>query len=708
MPPEQVGPDNKTKRPFRARHRSGSVLLLGFLCITACSNEVVAPAESRDVGIQDRPSRSLSPGPSAALTASIPASILFSQTSIPLRLPNDINGSGLVVGEVVDDVAAYWTETDGRVVLGGAGGSSGHSSLVDLNASGIAVGRTVLGGQIVLTRWSQPTNAYEVLPTQFDRNFAQAINDNGAVTGFHDGSGGRPFYRSPAGGNVVMLSFAPSFFSGISTDMNNAGAITGYLNLTGNGPRHTVVWSSFTAAPIDLGTLGGFLSEGHAINEGGDIVGWSEVSPGNPTRHAALWPSSGGIIDLRSWPNPCPGTSEAADVSDTGVIVGKCNGRPVLWTATEGMRYLAPGGGEARAINNDHLIIGTSSLGGTLWKPLNAAPIADAGGPYEGQEGSPVPLSAAGSSDPDGDAITYEWDFGDGSTGTGVEPSHTYADNGTYVVSLTVTDARGVTSAAAVTTAVIGNVAPKLASFSGTSDPIALVNGQATASFTALFADAGAADIHNGSISCDGGTGGTASVEETGGSGEITGVCVFSSPGVYSVAMTVSDNDGGSDSETASQYVVIFDPSGGFVTGGGWINSPAGAYSADHSLTGKATFGFVSKYQKGATIPDGKTEFQFHAGSFNFSSLSYQWLVVAGARAQFKGDGTVGGQSGYGFLLTAIDGQLSGGGGTDRFRIKIWNKSSGAVVYDNVAGAADGIDTASTHELGGGSISIKK
>src|SRR5436853_5047343 len=81
-------------------------------------------------------------------------------------------------------------------------------------------------------------------------------------------------------------------------------------------------------------------------------------------------------------------------------------------------------------------------------------------------------------------------------------------------------------------------------------------------------------------------------------------------------------------------YVVIYDPSAGFVVGGGWIYSPAGALITDPHAAGKANFGFVSRYKKGASVPDGNTEFQFKAGDLNFKSASYQWLVVSGARAQ--------------------------------------------------------------------------
>jgi hypothetical protein len=149
--------------------------------------------------------------------------------------------------------------------------------------------------------------------------------------------------------------------------------------------------------------------------------------------------------------------------------------------------------------------------------------------------------------------------------------------------------------------------------------------------------------------------------------------------------------------------IVVYDPSAGFVTGGGWINSPAGAYRPDQSLAGKANFGFVSKYQKGATIPTGQTEFQFQTGNLNFHSESYQWLIVTAnfSKAQFKGTGTINCVSGYSFMLTAWDGN------PDRFRIKIWKTSDNTVVYDNNYLAPDDID-AMPMAISGGSIVIHK
>ncbi len=81
-------------------------------------------------------------------------------------------------------------------------------------------------------------------------------------------------------------------------------------------------------------------------------------------------------------------------------------------------------------------------------------PTALADGPYELFPNLSVAMSGAGSSDPDGDALTYAWSFGDGSGGTGPTVSHSYAAPGTYAVRLIVTDIRGL-SDTIFTTAVI-------------------------------------------------------------------------------------------------------------------------------------------------------------------------------------------------------------------------------------------------------------
>ena len=175
--------------------------------------------------------------------------------------------------------------------------------------------------------------------------------------------------------------------------------------------------------------------------------------------------------------------------------------------------------------------------------------------------------------------------------------------------------------------------------------------------------------------------------------------------GVYAIRTTIVGTD--YDGEGITAYLSVYDPNGGFVTGGGWINSPAGAFRADVTRTGRATFGFNAKYKKGSNEVTGDTEFQFSAGDMKFKSSSHDAmsLVIAGRKALYKGTGTINGTGSYKFMLSAIDGQANNGVDPDTFRIRIWD-AGGTLVYDNQP--LDGEEVDPTTTLGGGSIVVHK
>lgn len=200
---------------------------------------------------------------------------------------------------------------------------------------------------------------------------------------------------------------------------------------------------------------------------------------------------------------------------------------------------------------------------------------------------------------------------------------------------------------------------------------------------------------------------GSSSAGQPVGEGHVAANHHFASAGVYTVIVTVIDPEG-AEATSKFEYVVVYDPGAGFVTGLGWLQSPAGAYAPDPGMTGTALFGFASKYQRGILVPIGVTEFYVNAARFNFLSTSYDWLVVKGPRAQYRGTGRINGQGSYGFILTATDGQSPQGGGTDRLRLKIWDKTTGHVIYDNRRGVTDDVDGADPQAIGGGSIVIQK
>jgi hypothetical protein len=224
-----------------------------------------------------------------------------------------------------------------------------------------------------------------------------------------------------------------------------------------------------------------------------------------------------------------------------------------------------------------------------------------------------------------------------------------YPDNGVFTVLGRIKDKDG-GSSDYTSSVTVHNVAPTVGPITAPVDP-AQVNEEVNAS--ADFTDPGVLDTHTAEWEWGDGSTSAGTVTETDGSGSVSGTHSYDTPGVYTIKLTVTDKDGGIG-ESIYQFVVVYDPSGGFVTGGGWIDSPAGAYTPDPTLTGKANFGFVAKYKKGANKPDGNTQFQFKAGDLNFHSSEYEWLVVAGARAKFKGSGTINGSGDYGFMLTAI------------------------------------------------------
>ncbi len=235
--------------------------------------------------------------------------------------------------------------------------------------------------------------------------------------------------------------------------------------------------------------------------------------------------------------------------------------------------------------------------------------------------------------------------------------------------------------------------APEIQQITG---PLAPVKSGISAQLSAIIKNSEISENYTVTWDWKDGSTTTETVSET----TLTASHTYTQPGVFAVSLTVQEEE--LDPVTAIyEFVVVYDPTAGFVTGGGWFTSPAGAYKADETLEGKATFGFVSRYKKGKTIPDGNTEFQFKAGGLNFHSESYEWLVVnqASSRAQYKGKGTINGASApngspYKFMIWAIDGS------PDTFRIKIWWEDGAAeqVVYDN------GVDQA----IGGGSIVVHK
>ncbi|HEU4389039.1 MAG TPA: endo-1,4-beta-xylanase, partial [Blastocatellia bacterium] len=273
---------------------------------------------------------------------------------------------------------------------------------------------------------------------------------------------------------------------------------------------------------------------------------------------------------------------------------------------------------------------------------------------------------------------------------------------GTTTITWTATDVAG-NSASCTQTITVTNPSP----VANITSPVggAFFAAGAPISFTGAFTDnpggTHAAQWQFGSVTQAG------SLSES--TGAITGAFSFATPGIYTVSLTVTDGCGGSNltSSVAGKpaIVFIFDPISGKVTCDGQIDSPPGAVSANPGMSGKATFALSCQYKSGALPPKGTTQFTF--GTLGFQASSFEFLVVSGAKAAFRGVGKINGGGNFGFMLSLIDGDLKGAGNVDRLRMKIWDKNNNdAVVYDSQIGAPDTADPAAP--LTSGNVTVHK
>jgi len=206
--------------------------------------------------------------------------------------------------------------------------------------------------------------------------------------------------------------------------------------------------------------------------------------------------------------------------------------------------------------------------------PNNNRPMANAGGPYTGHEGSLITFDGSDSSDPDGDSLMYRWDFdNDGLWDTGwsssPEASHTWSDDYTGTVVLEVRDSRsaGALMDGTITSVTVNNVAPSIDDLVMTppnqANPEFILPTVHEPLFRAPTTDPGSDDLifiwdwddgtddttiyYNDGVGPDPypspwGTYPFSATEQIG--------HIYSEPGTYTVALTVEDDDEGVDTAT--------------------------------------------------------------------------------------------------------------------------------------------------------------
>ena len=186
----------------------------------------------------------------------------------------------------------------------------------------------------------------------------------------------------------------------------------------------------------------------------------------------------------------------------------------------------------------------TSQASTTVTVTTNTQPpVANSGGPYSGTVNVPINFNGAASRDPDGSVVSYLWNFGDGTTASGVTAVHAYAAAGSYTVRLTVTDNDGLTNSASTTAQVSDGT--------GLQPPVANAGGpyQGTTASPVAFDGSASSDPDGRIVSYDWtfGDGGTASGAKP--------THAYGTAGTYTVTLAVTDDTGRKATATTSASI---------------------------------------------------------------------------------------------------------------------------------------------------------
>jgi probable HAF family extracellular repeat protein len=187
------------------------------------------------------------------------------------------------------------------------------SAALDVNTSGKAVGSSSRSFPDPFTNSTMVAfdGGAVTRPPFSSGGVLYAINDSGVMVGTDNGHGllfsGTGFVSIPGGSDA--------------RDISNSGLVVGDATTATSSSRHAISYDPNSSVLTDLGTLtGGMSSRANALNELGQVVGWSASSTGN---RAFLY-ESGAMLDLNSVIEPTSGwvLYEASDINESGQIVG--------------------------------------------------------------------------------------------------------------------------------------------------------------------------------------------------------------------------------------------------------------------------------------------------------------------------------------------------------------------------------------------------
>lgn len=430
---------------------------------------------------------------------------------------------GIVVGQVEGDYpnsaqAFRWTEAGGIAGLGYLpGGAWNDSKAQAVSADGqviVGVSRSARAAGYEAFRWTAATGmvGLGLLPGGASSNASHVSNDGAVVAGNaspYDLYQSRAFRWTAATG-MVSLGVLPGGTQSVLADLSADGRVA-----VGHSGSEAYRWTEATGM-VGLGRLSG--DNGTAATlvsaDGSVIVGYSYTATAS---EYFVWTGPTGIRRLRD--------ILAAD----GLDVSAWRDLKVNAISDDG-RTVVGEGYNPRGLRE-----------GWVVRLPNLAPLADAGGPYSGAKNTPIVFDGSRATDPEGAALIYRWEFGDGAIGSGSAPTHVYTAGGTYSVTLVVNDGTRDSVPATTTVTVINEVPVAMLSGPGSAYKLSPVTWSASGSVD------GNGDALQYFWNFGDGTSVTTTVPEATHS--------YLSTGTYTATLVV--NDGEADSEPVTQTITI-------------------------------------------------------------------------------------------------------------------------------------------------------
>jgi probable HAF family extracellular repeat protein len=509
-----------------------------------------------------------------------------------------------------------WTSATGMVGLGFLpGGASSAANFVSDDGQ-VIVGTVGFSNdpsrQSAAFRWTEAGGMSDlgVLPGAVATS-AQGMSRDGR---FVVGQSGSEAFRWSEAGGIAGLGHLLGDQMSSAIAVSDSGAVILGRSFFADGHFEYFLWTEadgprslrdlLAASGVDISGWGNLQAEalsndgntivGQAVNQTGIVEGWAIRLQGNRAPTAIIgfspqFPPKRTPISFWGTGSTDPDGDEIVnyrwDFGDGTTAVGPV----VSHTYPDALNYTVT------LVVSDGKV--DSAPASVVVAIFDRQPVAKPGGPYSGAKNAPIRFDGSGSTDEDADPLTYAWDFGDGTTGSGVNPTHAYARSGGYTVTLVVNDG-SVNSTPARVPVTVTNTAP-----------VALLSGPASAFklTTLTWNGSGSSDANGDTLSYlwNFGDGSSATTSTP------TTTHSYAAVGSYRVTLTV--NDGETSSSPAAADVAI------------QSRPPVANAGPDQTVERRTTVGLNGA---ASTDPDG-------------TLVGVRWLQVAGPAVTLSGSTTL-------------------------------------------------------------------